>query len=78
MTSKINKLYFKELNTDNDDFVQITISSDAYKIENLIIETYKIVIEEVHSREGDYPFTTKPNFPTLGSIIKPSSQKPLD
>ena len=34
----------------------------------------RIIIEEGRFNEADYPFTIKPNFPTLGSILEISSQ----
>ena len=40
-------------------------------------EIKRIIIDEVHYTEANYPFTIKPNFSTLGSIIEISTQGPL-
>ena len=40
-------------------------------------EIKRIVNEEGHFTEEDYPFTIKPNFSTLGSIIEISKQELL-
>ena len=40
-------------------------------------ETKRIVIDESHYTEVNYPFTIKPNFPTLGSNIEISTQRPI-
>ena len=37
----------------------------------------RIIIEEEHYTEANYPFTIKPNFSTLGSIIEISTQGPV-
>ena len=37
----------------------------------------KIIIEEGHFTEADYPFTIKPTFSAFGSIIEISTKKPL-
>ena len=40
-------------------------------------EIRRIIIEEELSTEVDYPFLTKPNFSTQGSIIEISTQGPV-
>ena len=40
-------------------------------------EIKRIVIEEEQYTEANYPFTIKPNFSTLGSIIEISTQGPI-
>ena len=40
-------------------------------------EIKRIVIDEGHYNENTYPFTIKPNFRTLGSIIEISPQGPI-
>ena len=40
-------------------------------------EIKRIIIDEGHYTETDYPFTKKPNFSTLGSIIEISKQGTL-
>ena len=37
----------------------------------------RIIIDEGHYTEANYPFTIKPNFSTLGSIITISTQGPI-
>ena len=46
-------------------------------MESLNIEIKRIIIEEEHYTEVDYPFTIKPNFSKLGSIIEISTQGPV-
>ena len=58
-------------------FFQITIPPAAYDIESLNKELERINIEEQHFRETNYPFTIKPQFSTLGSLIEISRQEPL-
>ena len=77
VTGKNNKLYFAKSITDKDGYIQITIPQGAYKIEILNNEIKRIIFEEEHFTEADYPFTLKPNFSTLGSIIEISSQGPI-
>ena len=72
-----NKNYFAKSITDKDGFIQITIPQGAYELESLNDETKRIIIEEGHFTEVDYPITIKPNFLTLGSIIGISRQEPL-
>ena len=40
-------------------------------------EIKRIIIDEGHYTEANYPFTIKPNFSTLGSNIEISTQGPL-
>ena len=40
-------------------------------------EIKRIIIDQEHYNELNYPFNIKPNFSTLGSIIEISSQGPL-
>ena len=40
-------------------------------------ETKRIILDKGHDSENDYPFTIKPNFNTLGSIIKSEPQGPI-
>ena len=60
--------------TDEDGFNQITIPAGAYDLEALNKEMKGIIIEEERFTEANYQFTIKPNFSTLGSIIKISPQ----
>ena len=63
--------------TDEDGFIQIFIPPGAYGIESLNNENKRIIIDEGHFTEANYPFTIKPNFSTLGSIIENSPQGPI-
>ena len=53
----------------------ITISPGAYEIESLNKEIKRLYIEDVYITEEDYPFTIKPDFSTLGSIIEIESRR---
>ena len=67
ITSKNNKSYF--INPANET-VMITIPHGAYELESLDSEIKRIIIEEGHITKDFYPFSIKPNFTTLGSIIE--------
>ena len=69
VTNRNNKFYFKK-SLIEEDFIQITIPSGAYEIESLNDELKRIIIDKEHYSEANYPFTIKPNFSTLGSIIE--------
>ena len=71
------KFYFAKSITDKGGFVQSTISSGAYEITSSNNEIRRPTTEEGHFTEADYPFTIKPNFSTLGSLIEISRQEPL-
>ena len=77
VTSNNNNFYFIKSITDKDGFIQITISPGAYELENLNNEIERIIIDEDHYTEANYPFTIKPNFSTLGSNIEISTQGPV-
>ena len=77
VTNSINKFYFKKTITDADGFIQITIPPGAYEIESLNDEIKRIINDERHYTEANYPFKIKPNFSTLGSIIEISPQGPI-
>ena len=70
VTNSNNKFYFAKSISDEDAFIQITTPQGGYKMEILNKEIKRIVIDEGHFTEVDYPFTIKPNFSTLGSIIE--------
>ena len=76
VTNENNKFYFKKTISD-DGFIKITIPPGAYEIESLNNEIKRISIDEEPYTESNYPFTIKPNFSTLGSIIKISPQGPI-
>ena len=77
VTEKNNKFYFIKSVTDKDDYIQITVPNGAYEVESLNKQIKRIIIEEGYYTKSDYPFTTKPNFSTLGSIVEISSQGPV-
>ena len=69
VTNSNNKFYFKKSLVE-EDFIQIIIPPGAYEIESLNNEIKRIIIEKEYFNEDTYPFTIKPNFSTLGSIIE--------
>ena len=77
VTNKNNKFFFKKSISDDDGFIKITIPPGAYEIESLNNEIKRIIIDEELYTEANYPFTIKPNFSTLGSIIEISPQGPI-
>ena len=76
VTNSNNKFYFFKSITDNDHIL-ITIPPGAYEIESLNNEIKRIIINQEHYTETNYPFNIKPNFSTLGSIIEISAQGPV-
>ena len=74
VTNKNNKFHFKKQLIE-DDFIQITIPPGAYEIENLNEELKRIFIDKGFYSEN--PFTIKPNFSSLGSIIQIQPQGPI-
>ena len=76
VTNSNNKFYFKTTITDEDGFVQIAIPPGAYEMESLNDQIKRIIIDKEHSTEANYTFKMKPNFSTLGSIIKILPQSP--
>ena len=76
ITSTNNKFYFMKSISDEDGYIQMSIPPGAYEIENLNNEVKRIMIDEGQYTEANYPFTIKPNFSTLGSIIEISPQGP--
>ena len=77
VTNSNNRFYFKKTITDGDDFIQTTIPPGAYEIESLNNEIRRIIIDEEHFSESDYPFQIKSNFTTLCSIIEISPRGPI-
>ena len=76
VTISNNKFYFLKSITD-DYHIIITIPPGAYEIESLNNEIKRIIIDQEHYTETNYPFNIKPNFSTLGSIIEISTQGPV-
>ena len=75
VTNTNNKFLFQE--TDEDGFIQITLLPGADEIESFNDEVKRIIIDEEHYTEPNYPFKIKPKFSTLGSIIEISLQCPI-
>ena len=73
---QIIKFYFKKQLID-EEFIQITIPPGAYEIESLNKEIKRIIIDEEHYNETNYPFKIKPNFSTLGSIVEILPEGPI-
>ena len=76
VTNSNNKFYFFKPISD-DDHIQISIRPGVYEIEALNNEIKRIIIDEGHYSEVEYPFYIKPDFNTLGSIIEISPQGPI-
>ena len=76
VTNSNNKFYFLKSITD-DDHIIITIPPGAYEIESLNNEIKRIIINQEHYTETNYPFNIKPNFSTLGSFLEISAQGPV-
>ena len=77
VTNSNNNFYFAKSITDKDGFVQITVSTSAYEIENFNIEMNRIFIREGSFLEANYAFTIQPIFSTLGPIIEISRHEAL-
>ena len=78
VTNKSNIFSFTKSISDDDGFTQITIPPGAYKIESLNNETKTNIIDKKHYTESKYPFTIKPNFSKLWSIMELSTQGPVN
>ena len=76
-TNSNKNFYFAKSITDEDDFVQKTKPPAAYEIQSLNNENKRIFTDEERVTETNYPFTIKPNFSTLGSIIEISKREPI-
>ena len=76
VTHQNNQIYFARSPTGETFW--LTIPPGAYEIESLNNEIKRIIIDEGHFTEADYPFQIKPNFSTLGSIVEVSYQGPTD
>ena len=76
VTDKNNNFYFTKSITD-EGFIKIVIPEGAYELENLDNEIKRIIIDENHYTETNYPFKIKPNLNTQRSIIEISSPGPI-
>ena len=72
------KYSFKKTISDDGGFIQINKPPGAYEIDSLNDEIKRIIIDEEHHTEANYPFTIKPNFSTVGSVIEISPQGPIN
>ena len=63
--------------TNNDGFIQLTLPGDSYELKILNFEFKRIIFEQGHFTESDYPFKIKTNFSTLGSIVEFFRQEPI-
>ena len=59
VTNSNKKFYFFKSISD-DDLIQISIRPGVYEIEALTDEVKRIIIDNGHYTESDYPFTIKP------------------
>ena len=55
VTNSNNRFYFKKTITNGDDFFQNTIPAGAYEFESLNNENKRIIIDEEHYTESNYP-----------------------
>ena len=75
VTDSNNKFYFTKSITDDDHYIMISIPRGSYELENLHDELKRIIVNDGHFNEENYPFVIKPNFSTLGSIIEILNQE---
>ena len=75
VTSQNNKFYFTKSITDDNHYIMITIPPGAYEIESLDDEIKRIIINDEHFSDENYPFKIRANFTTLGSIIEISNEE---
>ena len=77
VTNSNNRFYFKKTITIEEDFIQIFILPSACEIKSLNLEIKRNFLDKGHYTEDDYPFTIKPNFYTLCSIVEIVPQGPI-
>ena len=75
VTNSNNKFYFSKSITDDDHYIMITIPPGSYEIESLNFEIKRIIIDDEHFTEENYPFKIQPNFSTLGNIVEISNEE---
>ena len=75
VTNENNKFYFTKSITDYEHYIMITIPPGAYGIESLNDEIKRIIIDDEHFSDENYPFKIRANFSTLGSIIEISNEE---
>ena len=76
VTNSNNKFHFKKTLIE-EDFIQIFIPPGAYEIESLNNEIKRIISDKGHYTKDEYPFTIKPIFSKLGSIIEIKPRGPI-
>ena len=69
VTNSNNTFYFKK-SLINEDFKKMRVAIGAYEIKILNDEFKRIMIDQKHYTESDYPFNIKPKFSTLGNIVE--------
>ena len=74
LTNSNIRFSFMKSITDEAGYIKITITPAAYENEYSNNEIKRIIIDKGHHSEDEHPFMIKPNFSTLGSIIKISPQ----
>ena len=74
LQTRITNFISRKTNTNEDGFIKIATPPGAYEVDILNNEIKRIISVEEHYIEANYPFTIKPNFSTLGSIIEKSPQ----
>ena len=77
VTNTNNRFYFMKSISAEDGYTQIGVPPGAYEMESLNNEIKRIIIDEVHYTEANYPITIKPIFSTLGSIMEKSPKGPI-
>ena len=70
ITGLNKKINSKKTITQGEDFIQITIPQGNYEVKSWKHKLKRIIIYKGHYTAIDYPFKTKPNFSTFGSIIE--------
>ena len=78
VTNSNNKFYFTKSTSYKVCFIQIKILQGVYELASLNDEIRRNNIDEGHFTEAVDPFTIKPNFSTLSSIIEISKQELLN
>ena len=76
ITNKNIKFYFFKSISD-ENHIRISIRPGVYEIEALNDEIKRIIFDEGHYTQVDYPFHIKADFNALGSIIEISPQGPV-
>ena len=75
ITDKNNQFFFQHA----ENFDGISISPGAYEIESLDLEIKRLIINRYAGMDDEsYPFSIKPNFSTLGSIIEIKDEWKID